>query len=243
MQVGPFSRVERLTAVDRQCSCRATSSGTDVARPFSVVRVPGVDGNIRRERGQYGLDPGVGGTPRVILYAFSRALKIRGSRNYRTGSKSNYRRKGPVPPPVHNRPTSSEVEGCGLASPLGGESEASHEHPTQGGVDPSGKREGAEPHTWAGCIVTWEMQTQLGHNSPFGQAGCGLMTDRPAQDRSSRRLGTSASSPRFCKLHPRLVARCFAPAAPDPRPLAVLRHLHAAWRREQTLQGSARATI
>jgi hypothetical protein len=116
----------------------------------------------------------------VILYAFSRALKIRGSRNYRTGSKSNYRRKGPVPPPVHNRPTSSEVEGCGLASPLGGESEASHDHPTQGGVDPSGKREGAEPHTWAGCIVTWEMQTQLGHNSPFGQAGCGLMTDRPA---------------------------------------------------------------
>jgi hypothetical protein len=135
------------------------------------------------------------------------------------------------------------ARGCGLASPLGGESEASHEHPTQGGVDPSGKREGAKPHTWAGCIVTWEMQTQLGHNSPFGQAGCGLMTDRPAQDRSSRRLGTSASSPRFCKLHPRLVARCFAPAAPDPRPLAVLRHLHAAWRREQTLQGSARATI
>jgi hypothetical protein len=38
--------------------------------------------------------------------------------------------------------------------------------PDPGRNGPNGKR-GAEPHTWASCIVTWGVKTQLGHNSPF----------------------------------------------------------------------------
>jgi hypothetical protein len=61
------------------------------------------------------------------------------------------------------------ARGCGLASPLGGESEASHDHPTQGGTAQTGRGGRAANlgrlHRYMGGA-----KSQLGHNCPFGQA-------------------------------------------------------------------------